>query len=81
MSGVYFASKKIVDTLTFKDLFRHAFKHSLINEDEVNRWLKYRDNRNNTTHDYGKDFAEETLTLMETFLIDVNNLKEIINND
>ena len=27
----YFASKKIVDTLTFKDLFRHAFKHSLIN--------------------------------------------------
>ena len=77
----YFASKKIVDTLTFKDLFRHAFKHSLINEDEVNRWLKYRDNRNNTTHDYGKDFAEETLTLMETFLIDVNNLKEIINND
>lgn len=77
----YFASKKIVDTLTFKDLFREAHKHSLLNKDEVERWFKYRDNRNNTAHDYGKAFAEETLSLMDNFLKDVYHLKEIIENE
>ncbi len=77
----YFASKKAVDTLTFKDLFREAHKHSLLNKDEVERWFKYRDNRNNTAHDYGKAFAEETLSLMDDFLKDVYNLKEIIENE
>ena len=77
----YFASKKSVDTLTFKDLFRYALKHSLISEDEVTRWMKYRDNRNNTAHDYGQAFAEETLHLIETFLTDVQNLKEVINHE
>ena len=76
----YFASKKAVDTLTFKDLFRHAYKHSLLNEDEILRWMKYRDNRNNTAHDYGRAFAEETLTLVEDFLKDVKNLRTVIEN-
>lgn len=76
----YFASKKTVDTLTFKDLFREAHKHSLLNKDEVERWFKYRDNRNNTAHDYGQKFAEETLSLMDDFLKDVYHLKEIIEN-
>ena len=77
----YFASKKAVDMLTFKDLFREAHKHSLLDKDEIERWFKYRDNRNNTAHDYGKSFAEETLSLMDNFLIDVYNLKEIIENE
>ncbi len=76
----YFASKKSVDELTFKDLFREAFKHSLLNEDEINRWFKYRDNRNNTAQDYGKAFAEETLLLIDDFLMDVRHLKEVIEN-
>ncbi len=33
----YYASKKSVDTLTFKDLFREAHKHSLITEEEIER--------------------------------------------
>lgn len=77
----YFASKKAVDTLTFKDLFREAHKHSLLNNDEVERWFKYRDNRNNTAHDYGQKFAEETLSLMDNFLKDIYHLKEIIENE
>ena len=76
----YFASKKAVDALTFKDLFRHAYKYSLLNEDEISRWMKYRDNRNNTAHDYGKAFAEETLTLVDDFLKDVKNLRTVIEN-
>ena len=73
----FFASKKAVDTLTFKDLFREANKHSLLTEDEVIRWMNYRDN---TAHDYGKAFAEETLTLMDDFLKDVYHLEDIISN-
>lgn len=76
----FFASNKEADKLSFKDIFRNAFKHSLINEEEVKRWLKYRDNRNNTAHDYGKAFAEETLTLIDSFLSDVKNLEKVIEN-
>lgn len=77
----YFASKKAVDMLTFKDLFREASKHSLLNEEEVARWFTYRNNRNNTAHDYGRAFAEETLLLIDNFLKDVQHLKEIIEHE
>ena len=33
--------------------------------DAVERWFAYRDNRNNTAHDYGENFAKETLCLMQ----------------
>ena len=77
----YFASKKAVDALTFKDIFRHAAKHSLITEEQAERWFKYRDNRNNTAHDYGRAFAEETLSLIDDFLKDVGRLKEVIEHE
>ena len=77
----FFATNKAVDTLNFKDIFRNAFKHSLLSQEEIERWFIYRDNRNNTAHDYGKKFAEETLILIESFLIDVKNLKKVIENE
>lgn len=76
----YFATNKAVDILNFKDIFRNAFKHSLISKDEVERWFVYRDNRNNIAHDCGKAFAEETLSLIENFIKDVKNLKKVIEN-
>lgn len=76
----YFATKKAVDQLTFKDLFRYALKHSFLTNEEVERWFKYRDNRNNTTHDYGKSFAEETLFLIDDFIKDAYRMKDIIEN-
>jgi len=77
----FYGSKKAVDELTFKELFRHALKHSLLSEEEVTRWFKYRDNRNKTAHDYGRAFAEETLILIDDFLKDSKNLKKIIENE
>ena len=77
----FFATNKAVDSLNFKDIFRNALKYSLITKDELERWFTYRDNRNNTAHDYGKNFAEETLILVESFLIDVKNLKRVIENE
>lgn len=76
----FFASKREVDQLTFKDIFRHALNHSLIDEAATVRWMKYRDNRNNTAHDYGQEFADETLFLIKTFIVDAQNLKRIIDN-
>jgi nucleotidyltransferase substrate binding protein (TIGR01987 family) len=72
----YFSSPKAVDQLTFKDVFRHAAKHSLLTTGEVERWLIYRDNRNDTAHDYGERFAETTLVLMPGFVEDAKHLEE-----
>lgn len=76
----YFATKKALDMLTFKEIFRQAHKFSLITEEEVKRWMQYRDNRNNTAHDYGQAFAEETLALVKDFLADVKELQKVIDN-
>lgn len=76
----YFASPKLVDNLNFKDVFRHAAKVGLISLEESERWLNYRDNRNDTAHDYGEGFADETLGLLPQFIIDAYQLNQVINN-
>ncbi|MCD7854344.1 MAG: nucleotidyltransferase substrate binding protein [Clostridiales bacterium] len=76
----YLVSKKAADSLTFKEIFRHAHKYSLLTEAETSRWMNYRDNRNSTAHDYGQEFADETLTLIDDFLKDAKHLKEVIDN-
>ena len=77
----WFASNKQVDKLVFKDVFRHAAKHSLIDAAACERWLQYRDNRNDTAHDYGEAFATETLKLLPRFLADAKTLADVIEND
>ncbi len=74
----YYHSSKEVDRLFFKDLFRHAVMRSLMNAEVGERWLEYRDNRNNTAHDYGLKFAEETLVLLPQFISDSTSLVQII---
>jgi nucleotidyltransferase substrate binding protein (TIGR01987 family) len=74
----YFHSAKAVHKLTFKDAFRQSAQHSLITIEEVERWLVYRDNRNNTAHDYGVDFANHTLALLKQFIIDAKSLEQVI---
>lgn len=58
-----------------KELLRLAAQHGLLTLDEVDRWFAYRDNRNDTAHDYGEGFAEETLTLMPDFIRDAGALE------
>lgn len=76
----YFSSSKEVDQLTFKDLFRHAARHGLVSLEEAERWMVYRDNRNDTAHDYGEGFANETLRLLPQFLLDAARLIEVVRN-
>lgn len=77
----YFSSKRELDKVNFKDLYRHALKHSLLDVDEVQRWFSYRDNRNNTSHDYGQQFAEQTLRLTSSFIQDAWRLKEMVDSE
>ena len=82
--AAWFASNRQADRLHFKDLFRNAARHDLIAPDAVERWLRYRDNRNDRAHDYGEDFAEATLRLLPDFIKDAKALAGMIertNND
>ncbi len=74
----YFHSSKEVDRLYYKDLFRHAVLRSLITDETCERWLEYRDNRNHAAHDYGVNFAEETLALLPNFIADSFEFAEMI---
>ncbi len=74
----YTGKPRDVDSLTYKEVLRHAAKHDLMTPDAVERWFSYRDNRNNTAHDYGVGFADETLVLLPGFLVDARNLETVL---
>ena len=76
--AAWLASNRQADRLNFRDLFRHAARHGLIVPDATERWLRYRDNRNSTAHDYGEDFAEDTLRLLPAFIRDAKALAGVI---
>lgn len=75
---VFFSSSKQLDALTYKDIFRHAAKHGFITLDEVERWLQYRDHRNQTAHEYGENYADQILLLIPQFLADADMLLKAI---
>lgn len=70
----YGGAPREVDKWVFNDVLRHAGKHSLMSAAAVERWLAYRANRNNTAHDYGEGFANDTLKLLSAYLQDVRAL-------
>ena len=74
----YGGSPKTVDELFYKDVLRHAGKHGLLDPTEIERWFAYRDNRNNTAHDYGEGFAQLTLALMPAFLDDARRVESVL---
>ena len=71
-------SPKAIDRLVFKEVFRQAAHHGLLTLEQCERWLEYRDNRNNTAHDYGKKFAEYTLKLLPEFIEDATALEKSV---
>lgn len=77
----YFHTSKAVDKLYFKDIFREAGNHGLLEIEEVQRWCEYRDNRNSTSHDYGEQLANNTLVLIKQFIVDAKKLAEIVSRN
>ena len=69
---------KKLDTTVVKDLLRLSATHGLMTLEEVERWFAYRDNRNNTAHDCGENFAKETLSLIPKFIADVARLEAVL---
>ena len=76
----YFATSKELDRLFYKDIFRHAAKHSLMELEESERWILYRDSRNETAHEYGEDLVEKTMSLIPDFIRDTKKLILILEN-
>jgi len=76
--AVCFASNRKADELVFKDLFRHAATHRLIDVEMAERWLGYRDRRNDTAHRHGERFAEAILELLPAFIADSTALADTI---
>ena len=74
----YFHSPKEVDRLTFNNIFREAGHHGLLELEQVENWIKYRNNRNSTAHDYGFRLAEKTLLLIPGFIEDAKSLIQVI---
>jgi hypothetical protein len=70
----YLGNPRAVVALVFNDVLRHAGKHGLLDVPGVERWLACRANRNNTAHDYGEGFANDTLKLLPLYLQDVRSL-------
>jgi len=69
----FFASKKEVDQLTFKDSFRFATKYGFLSPEESERWLNYRDYRNETTHEYGDYLANRIILILPQFIDDAKS--------
>ena len=69
---------KKLEATPVKDILRLAAVHDLLTLPEVERWFAYRDNRNNTAHDYGEKFANDTLTLIPVFLQDIATLADVL---
>ncbi|NBV13451.1 MAG: nucleotidyltransferase [Sphingobacteriia bacterium] len=74
----YLHSSKAVDQLYFKEVFKQSVLRGIITPELGERFLEYRDNRNNTAHDYGVNFAQETLVLLPQFICDVSELLETL---
>ncbi len=53
-------------------------RHDLIDCAAAERWLRYRDNLDVTTRNYGEDFAEATLKLLPGFIDDARALADMM---
>ena len=74
----FYSSDSYAANLPIKDLFRYAAKHDLLDVDSVERWLHYRQLKNDTVHEYGEDYAEQTIKFLPHFIDDAKTLVELI---
>ena len=73
----FLGSNREADSLSFKDVFRHAAKHVLITADEAERWMRYRDARNDAAHLYGARCADDALAVIPSFIEDAKSVSRV----
>ncbi len=76
--GLFYANNKLADKLPFKDVFRYAAKHGLLELDVIERWMQYRDYRNSSAHEYVEQFAESILQILPDFIDDAKTLVDTV---
>ncbi|MFN8548235.1 MAG: HI0074 family nucleotidyltransferase substrate-binding subunit [Candidatus Eisenbacteria bacterium] len=64
--------REAVDEVTRRDLFRMAAQHGLVSDPED--WFAYHTARNETSHMYDEDKANEIAALTDRFAIDARRL-------
>lgn len=75
----WLASNRAADRLTFRDLFRHAAKHGLIDMEAAERWLSYRDSLNGSGEPDGADPAVvAAVERLPAFVADARALVEVV---
>ena len=62
--------------LPFKQVLREAARVGLRTSDEVERWFRYRDLRNDAAHEYGQALARNVLAAVDDFRADLGRLLE-----
>ena len=67
-----------VDKLSFKNVYRHAAKHGLITTEASERWIEYRDYRNNPAYEYSENFADAVVAFLPQFIDDAQQLARAI---
>ncbi len=77
----FFASNLHVDRLEYKDLFRHAARHGLIEIDVVERWFGYRDFRGATAGKTSERSPVAIFELTPSLIVDARSLAEMIGED
>lgn len=65
-----------LDGATRRELFREAYKSGLI--DDVDNWMEYHEARNETSHTYDNDKAEDVFEVAKNFSKDAKQLLLII---
>jgi nucleotidyltransferase substrate binding protein (TIGR01987 family) len=60
------------DILTKKDIFRQAAKYQLLSDPEA--WFGHYEARNDTSHVYDSDIAQQTFERARLFLVDAQAL-------
>ena len=59
-------------------MFRYAARQGLLPLDVAERWLNYRDVRNQTAHDYGANYADKAIAVMPTFAADARAVWQVL---
>ena len=65
-----------VDGVTRRELFRLSVENKLIKD--VDQWMEYHDARNETSHTYDQDTADDIFQVAQTFFSDAFELLQVL---
>lgn len=65
-----------VEGVTRRELFRLSVENKLIKD--VDRWMEYHDARNETSHTYDQDTADDIFQVAQTFFSDAFELLQVL---